>query len=101
MPVETFELDAEARRELDEAVAFYEGQKPGRGIAFLDSVHTDIARLMQYIHAGRKLRGGFRSFAMAGWPYKIIYSIEDTVIHVWVIAHDSRRPRYWRNRVER
>jgi hypothetical protein len=101
MPAETFELDAEARRELDEAIAVYEGQRSGRGMAFLDAVEADIQLLLQYAHAGRKLRGGFRSFAMAGWPYKIIYSVESSVIYVWVFAHDSRRPGYWRKRVRR
>jgi hypothetical protein len=29
---------------------------------------------------------------MAGWPYTIVYSREDDVIMVWVLAHHKRQP---------
>lgn len=99
MPAATFELDAEARRELDDAIAVYEQQRSGRGLAFLDAVDADIELIMRHSDAGRKSRGGFRLFTMAAWPYKLIYSVEDEVIYIWAVAHQSRRPGYWRKRV--
>ena len=101
MPAETYELDAEARHELDEAIGFFESERSGRGYEFLEAVQDDIALLVQYPNAGRRLRGGFQSFVLADWPYKIIYSVENAVVIVWALAHDSRRPGYWRKRVRR
>ncbi|PYQ31207.1 MAG: type II toxin-antitoxin system RelE/ParE family toxin [Acidobacteria bacterium] len=101
MPVETYELGADARLELDEAIGFLESQRAGRGFEFLEAVHYDIELLVDYPEAGHKLYGGVRSFALADWPYKIIYAIEDAIIVVWAIAHDSRRPGYWRKRLRR
>jgi toxin ParE1/3/4 len=101
MPAGTFELADEARRELDEAIAFFEGQRARRGFAFLEAIELDIDLLVRYPNAGRRLRGGFRAFALADWPYKIIYTLEDSVIIVWAIAHDKRRQGYWRKRLRR
>jgi plasmid stabilization system protein ParE len=99
MPAEAYEFAAEARRELDEAAAFFEGQRSGRGSAFLEAMKADIALLMDYPEAGRHLRGGFRSFALADWPYKIIYTLDDAILTIWAVAHDKRRQGYWRKRM--
>jgi toxin ParE1/3/4 len=101
MPARTYELDAEARHELDEAIGFFESQRPGRGIDFLEAVYDDIALLVEYPLAGRMRRDRFRSFVMAKWPYKIIYAVKDDVVVVSAIAHHKRRPNYWRKRARR
>jgi hypothetical protein len=38
---------------------------------------------------------------MTGWPYKIVYSVEVDIIFIWAVAHDSRKPGYWRKRARR
>jgi len=40
-----------------------------------------------------------RRFALQDFPYGIIYIVEDPTIRVVAIAHTSRRPGYWHDRI--
>jgi plasmid stabilization system protein ParE len=96
MPTLIFHDDAE--RELGEAVDYFEEASPYRGVLFLEAVGMATERLMQYPRAGRKLRGGVRRWVMSNWRYSILYSIEPHGIYVIAVAHQSRRPGYWKHR---
>ena len=43
--------------------------------------------------AGRTLQ------AVTGFPYRIVYFVEDDLLTVVAVAHSKRRPGYWRDRV--
>ena len=102
MAARAYELDAEAERELDEALAWLEGSRRDRGMEFLLAFESTLTMLGEYPDVGRKVpRSRLRSFVMASWPYKIVYSLEGDTIMVWVVAHDRRKPGYWRKRVPR
>ena len=101
MAARAHELDAEAERELDEALAWLEGARRDSGMDFLLAFESTLAMIGEYPDIGRKVRRRLRSFAMADWPYKIVYSLEGDTIMVWVVAHDKRKPGYWRKRVPR
>ena len=44
---------------------------------------------------------GVRRVAVSRFPYYVAYLVTDYQIHVLAIAHDRRRPVYWRGRVNR
>lgn len=94
----TLNLHVAAERELSEAFEYFEEQSPYRGVLFLDAFATAAERLLQYPRAGRRLRGGVRRWVMANWRYSILYSIEPGGIYLIAIAHQSRRPGYWKGR---
>jgi len=95
------ELGADAERELDEAIAFLEGSRGGSGFRFLADVEHTLQMAVQFPYIGRKNSRRMRVVVMTGWPYKIVYSVEGDIIFVWAIAHDSRKPGYWRKRARR
>lgn len=99
MAARAYELAAEAERELDEAIAFFEGAQSDRGLRFLASFELTIATIVRYPDIGRKLRRRVRVFSMTKWPYKIVYSLERDTILVWAVAHHKRKPGYWRHRM--
>jgi plasmid stabilization system protein ParE len=101
MAARAYELDAEAERELDEAIAILEGTRRDRGMELLTAIETTLAMIGEYPDIGRKVRRRLRSFAMTDWPYKLVYSLEGGTIVVWAIAHDKRKPGYWRKRIPR
>lgn len=101
MAARAYELDAEAERELDEAIAVLEGSRRDRGMEFLGAVESTLEMLCEYPDIGRKTGRRLRLWAMPDWSYKIVYSLEGDVIMVWVIAHDKRKPGYWRKRLLR
>jgi len=100
MAARAYELDAEAERELDEAIAAFEGTRRDRGMEFLAAFESTLAVIAEYPAIGRQSRR-LRRFVMAGWPYTIVYSREGDVILVWVLAHHKRKPGYWRKRIAR
>jgi len=87
-----------ARRELDEAIAWYAAQAPGLGDAFLLET-LKVFRLMQrYPDAGHPLHQSIRRSRLSRFPYGVIYTVENETVLVLAIAHLHRKPGYWRHR---
>jgi hypothetical protein len=87
-----------ARRELDDAVAWYDGQAEGIGMEFLDEMDRVLRRIVAYPLSGMVLEPGLRRCILTRFPYGIIYGIEGSSIIVLAVAHLHRRPRYWKDR---
>lgn len=87
-----------AREELNRAAEFYEGAVPGLGDDFLDDLERTVRFLQAHpeigAHAGRRFRRGH----FARFPYSVIYVERDGEIVIVAIAHQRRRPGYWRAR---
>ena len=96
MPIVVLHDDAD--RELHEAVDYFEVGRPHYGTLFFEAFETAVARLLQFPRAGRAVGGSLRRWVMRSWRYSIIYSIEPYGIYIVAIAHQSRRPGYWRDR---
>jgi plasmid stabilization system protein ParE len=91
-------LHDDARRELLDAAAYLEGERPWYGTLFFDAFDTAVERLLLYPRAGRRIGRSVRRWVLRGWSYSILYSIEDYGINIVAVAHQSRRSRYWRGR---
>lgn len=39
-----------------------------------------------------------RRLPVARFPYHVVYMLHDDVIHILAVAHDHRRPGYWKHR---
>ena len=48
------------------------------------------------VAAGR----GLRSKMLNHFPYNILYAVEHDLILIVAVAHQKRRPRYWRARIK-
>jgi plasmid stabilization system protein ParE len=94
-------LHDDAERELHEAVDFFEAARPYYGTLFFEAYDQAIERLLRFPRAGRVIRGSLRRRVIPKWKYSIVYSIEPYGIYVVAVAHQSRRPGYWRNRQTR
>ena len=42
-----------------------------------------------------------RSRAVDKFPYRVVYFVADELVIVLAVAHEKRRPGYWRDRVIR
>jgi plasmid stabilization system protein ParE len=89
-----------AQRELVAASDFYEAQRPGLGHEFLDEVHRHVVLLKEHPRLGRHLFSERRMLMLNRFPYRLVYVQEDQLIRIIAIVHASRRPFYWRHRVE-
>ena len=87
-----------ARRELDEAVEWYNSQAPGLGDAFLIEVINALDRIARHPEAWKPLSVNTRRCRMKRFPYGIIYAIEPAELLVIALAHNHRFPGYWTGR---
>ena len=94
----------EAGEEAIEAAAWYERERPGLGIEFDQAVNVVLDLLEDEIVPLAKMPGdaggkGAKRLVLKRFPYDIVVCELPEEIVVVAIAHQSRRPRYWRNRL--
>ncbi|CAD5979505.1 Plasmid stabilization system protein, RelE/ParE family [Planktothrix tepida] len=88
-----------AEQELIDATAYYEEQKPGLGLEFLEEVEEAVNFLMLYPEAGSKVKSSARRIILPKFSYSLFYRIlEDDRIRILAVAHQKRRTQYWAER---
>jgi plasmid stabilization system protein ParE len=87
-----------AEEEMTEAALFYEAASSQLGTDFLDDVQRAIDRVCDYPQAGEAITSNFRRTLLHQFPFSLIYTIEQNVIVIVAVAHQSRRPGYWQSR---
>jgi plasmid stabilization system protein ParE len=88
-----------AQQELDEAVAWYDGQAAGLGLEFLDELDRAMRRVVAFPRSYPEIERGVRRCRLARFSYGLIYGIDRETIVVVAVAHLHRRPRYWIDRI--
>lgn len=89
----------DARRDLREAADFYDLERLGLGAEFLDEVEQTMRRVIEYPESSPVVLGRVRKCAIPWFPYTIVYSARGGEVYVSAVAHNSRRPFYWRDRL--
>jgi len=89
-----------ARRELEDAVRYYELEYSGLGRGFKEEVRKAALRIAEYPQAWSIERGDVRKCLLHKFPYKLMYSVEEDHILVIAVAHQHRKPDYWVDRDE-
>jgi hypothetical protein len=92
-----------AAAELDAAANWYNLQRPGLGFEFdqaidaaLDLLEDDVIPLTGM--PGEVGRSGMKRLTLKRFPYDIVVRLSPGEVLVLAIAHQSRRPGYWRGR---
>ena len=99
-----FELLGEALDELREAAEWFSDRSPELGDALLDEVDRMILHLRQHPDLGtpvqlRRRTPGLRRVALRRFRYVLFYRVQDGLLQVVAVAHSSRRPGYWVQRL--
>ena len=94
----------EAADEAIEAAAWYEEQRPGLGIEFARAFHTALDLLEEEIvplsnMPGSAGREGAKRLILSRFPYDVVVLEHREALIVVAVAHHSRRPGYWRDRL--
>lgn len=90
-----------AQVELDEAIAWYADQAPGLGDAFLLEVLKALRLIEQFPQAWHPLSRHTRRCRLSRFPYSVIYSLDGDDLLVVAVAHQHRKPGYWRDRLQK
>ena len=98
-----FEDEADAEYRL--AGQWYESRREHLGIEFFDAVDETIHRILALPQSGAPFRRmpaelPVRTMAVARFPYHVVYLEVGSGIRVLAIAHDRRKPGYWKDRLK-
>jgi hypothetical protein len=88
-----------AATELNAAVSFYESAMSGAGKAFVSDVKNAIELLKNYPDAGARIGRKLRKLTLKRFPFSLIYRHETPNLLILAVAHNRRRPGYWKGRV--
>jgi plasmid stabilization system protein ParE len=91
-------LHPAALRELNEAADYYDAEGPGLGTAFIDELERALGQIRAFPQACPPVAGPVRRKIVVAFPYAVIYSVLDDTVTVLAVAHQHRRPFYWRDR---
>jgi plasmid stabilization system protein ParE len=98
-----FEEEADAEYRL--AGRWYESQRANLGIEFFDAVDAAIDRIVEMPQAGTRVPRmpadlPVRRRPVTRFPYHVVYLETSSYIRILAIAHDRRKPGYWKRRLE-
>jgi len=89
----------DAKREMREAADFYDLERTWLGTEFLDAAEGTMQLLVEHPESSPAVLGQVRRCAVPRFPYSVVYSVRSGGIFVSAIAHSSRRPFYWQDRL--
>jgi toxin ParE1/3/4 len=89
-----------AEVELVEAAEYYDSEREGLGRVFLDAVRAAEQRVRRNPKMWASRLKAVRSCRVQRFPYRLHYVDERDRVVVVAVAHTSRRPGYWKNRLD-
>lgn len=94
-----YHFEEHALQELRDAIAYYEAVDLGLGNRFRAAVLSAISLIRQFPNAWPQLSASTRRCRAKQFPYGIIYRIKNDQIEIVAVAHFSREPNYWVDRL--
>lgn len=90
-----------AKAELQEAADWYEARRSGGASASLAAVEYAFTQIADHPERYPVWQGasGFRRVLVSRYPYLVFYQLRGETAIVHAVAHTSRRPGYWLERV--
>jgi hypothetical protein len=94
-----------AAEEAAEAAAWYEAERPSLGADFDKAVNAAFDLLEQdvvplSVMPGVTASRGVKRLLLRRFPYAIVVQMRGTEAVVIAVAHQARRPGYWRDRLK-
>ena len=90
-----------ARLELRLAFESYRSIRRELGEDFLNKVQNGVDYIRDHPLAWQQGSRGSRRYILNRFPYAIVYKVYDDGIVIIAVAHLSREPDYWQDRVDR
>lgn len=88
-----------ARAEVSEATRWYlDVAGPTIAEAFEREIDAAVRLLLRFPGLGAPGPRASRKLRLDGFPYTLHYQLDGELIRILALAHQSRRPGYWRGR---
>lgn len=92
-------IHPEADDEFIAAADYYNEREEGLGDDFSEQVFATIDRIIEFPNSWPKASFRTRRCLCNRFPYSVIYRHTDTEITIYAVAHQSRKPGYWKKRL--
>jgi plasmid stabilization system protein ParE len=89
---------AAADREAEEVADYYDRQLPGLGAEFYRELGTILYLLNRNPWMGVAYFGPYRRVLMQRFPFSVYYEVAGDLIRIMAVAHQHRKPGYWKKR---
>ena len=101
-----FDFHPEAQAEFEASADWYDERSGGAGVRFEDAVREAIDAAVDSPEAWAVWPGWdrdpvVRSKGVSGFPFRVVYFADGDMVKIVAVAHEKRRPGYWRDRVAR
>lgn len=90
------ELHPAAQRELIASAAYYESKLPGLGTDFLGEFRQTLSLFDKNPEIGVVIELPYRRVVLNRFPFSIIYRFKEPTVRIVAVAHQRRKPGYWR-----
>ena len=94
----THSFHNDAADELEEAAVFYESRVAGLGKSLVNEVERTVSLIERYPDAGAAVGRNRRRVRLDRFPYSVVYRKTADTLVIIALAHQRRRPGYWRGR---
>ncbi len=89
----------EAAAEVECVTGDYEARAVGLGVRFRTEIESVCAAIVQHPLLWRLRPGGYRRVNLPGFPYYVAFVTAEDRALVIAVAHSSRHPDYFKNRM--
>ena len=93
------ELHPEVENDLTQASEYYQHNRNGYGVRFLENYVKSINVIRQFPEIGTFYIADILCTRIREFPYSIFYLNLEKSIFILAVIHDRRRPGFWMNRM--
>ncbi|MBI3485123.1 MAG: type II toxin-antitoxin system RelE/ParE family toxin [Acidobacteria bacterium] len=94
-----YRVHPEAWLEIGAAADWYEQRSADASVGFIAAVFDGLESIAQAPQRWPKYLYGTRRFVLHRFPFSAVYLDTSDVVNIVAVAHNKRRPGYWKRRV--
>jgi len=91
----------DAAAEVEDDRGWYRNRSESAEAGFLRELDHAIQQVTDAPARWPRYLTGTRRYVFPTYPYSLVYFVENDVISVVAVAHEKRRPGYWRKRLRK
>lgn len=99
MSAKPVEYHQGAIADVKSAVSWYQKRSAKAALDFIQELQRAADTIRKTPARWPLGKNNTRRFLLWRFPFSIIYSEHESVITIWAVAHGSRRPEYWTERL--
>jgi plasmid stabilization system protein ParE len=90
------QISEEAASDLTSAITYYSDQNADLAGAFFSDFDSACDLIIERPEIGKPIGTGNRKVVLQRFPFVLIYKSEGDYLRILAVAHQRRRPEYWK-----